>query len=94
MTNGHLLVTQLEATLEGLPIIVQVRTTQVDGKTYLWPDSNSNDYIHCPLLLERLSSYEVEMNYKKVIKSKKQLRRVLIFLTVSLQMFIAIMTFK
>ena len=71
---GHLLVTQLEVTLEGQPIDVRVRTTKVDGETYLWPDSNSKDYIHRPLLLEGLSSYEMAMDYKKAIKSKKAIK--------------------
>ena len=31
---GHLLVTQLEATLEGHPVDVHVRTTKVDGEMY------------------------------------------------------------
>ena len=70
---GHLLVTQREATLEGLPIDVWVRTNKVDGGTYLWSDSHSKDYMHHFLLLEGLSSYESAMNYKKVIKSKKEI---------------------
>ena len=42
-----------------------------DGETYLWPNSNSKDYIHTPLLLEGVSLYKLAMNNKKVIKSKK-----------------------
>ena len=71
--------TQLEATSEGRPIDVRVRTTKVDGDTYLWPDSNSNDYIHHLLLLEDVSLYELAMNYKKVIKSKKAIKESLEF---------------
>ena len=52
----HLLVSQLEATLEGNPVDVCVRTTKVNGETYFWPDSGSEDYIHCPTSLEGLCS--------------------------------------
>jgi hypothetical protein len=71
---GHLLLSQLEATLEGCPIDIRVRTTKVDGETYLWPDSNHDDHIHRPLLLEDMSSYELAMQYKKVIKSEKAIK--------------------
>ena len=62
---GYLLVTQLEATLEGLLINILFGTTKVVGETYLWPDSNSKDYIQHPLLLAGCSSYELAMNFKK-----------------------------
>ena len=65
---GHLLVTQLEATLEGHPVDVQVRTTKVDGETYFWPDSSSEDYIQRPTSIEGVCSYEVAMYDRKVLK--------------------------
>ena len=60
--------------MEGQPINLRIRTIKVDGETYLWPDSNKDDDIHRPLHLECLSSYEMTMNYKKVIKSKKDVK--------------------
>jgi hypothetical protein len=71
---GHLLVSQLEATLEGSPVDVHVRTTKVDGETYFWPDSSSEDYIHRPNALDGMCSYEMAMYYKKVVKSKSAVR--------------------
>jgi hypothetical protein len=70
----HLLVSQLEATLEGSPVDVCVRTTKVDGKTYFWPDSSSDDYIHHPNALDDMCSYEMAMYYKRVVKSKSAVR--------------------
>ena len=71
----YLLVTQLEATLEGHPVDVRVRTTKVDGETYFWPDLSSEDYIHRPTSLEGLCSYEVAMYYKKVLKPKNAIKK-------------------
>jgi hypothetical protein len=71
---GHLLLSQLEATLEGSPIDVRVQTTKVDGKTYFWPDSSSDDYIQHPNALDGMCSYEMAMYYKKVVKSKSAVR--------------------
>ena len=71
---GHLLVSQLEATLEGNPVDVRVRTTKVNGETYFWPDSSSEDYIHHPSSLNGLCSYEVAMHYKKVLKPKSAIK--------------------
>ena len=69
----HLLVNQLEDTLEGHLVDVQVRTTKVDGETYFWPDSSSKDYIHCTSCLQVRCSYEVATHYKKV-KSKNAIK--------------------
>ena len=71
---GHLLVSQVEATLEGNPVDVCVRTTKVDGETYFLPDSSSKDYTHWPTSLKGLCSYEVAMHYKKVLKPKHAIK--------------------
>lgn len=71
----HLLVTQLEETLEGHPVDVWVRTTKVDGETYFWPDLSSEGYIHRPTSLDGLCSYEVAMYYKKVLKPKNAIKK-------------------
>ena len=70
----NLLVSQLEATLEGSPIDVRVQTTKVDGETYFWPDSSSDDYIHCRNALDGMCSYVMAMYYKKVVKLKSAVR--------------------
>ena len=71
---GHLLVTQLDATLEGHPVDVRVRTTKVDGETYFWPDLSSEDYIHRSTSLNGLCSFEVAMYYKKVLQPKNAIK--------------------
>jgi hypothetical protein len=71
---GHLLVSQLEATLEGNPVNVHVRTTKVDRETYFWLNSSSEDYIHCPTSLKGLCSCEVAMHYKKVLKPQNAIK--------------------
>jgi hypothetical protein len=71
---GHLLVSHLEATLEGSPIDVRVRTTNLGGETYFWPDSSSEDYIHRPNALDGMCSYEMAMYYKKEVKLKSAVR--------------------
>ena len=56
---GHLLVTRLEATLEGNPVNVCVRTTKVDREMYFLPNSSSKDYIRDPTSLKGLCSYKM-----------------------------------
>ena len=72
---GHLLVTQLEVTLEGHPVDVRVRTTKVDGETYFQTDLSSEDYIHRPTSLKDLCSYKVTIYYKKVLKPKNAIKK-------------------
>jgi hypothetical protein len=42
---------------------------------YLWPNSSSEDYIHCPTSLQGLCSYEVVMYYKKVLKPQNAIKK-------------------
>ena len=45
----NLLVSQLDATLEGLPVDARIRRNKGrSGETVLWPDSSADVYIHCP----------------------------------------------
>ena len=45
----NLLVSQLDATLEGLPVDARIRRNKGrSGETVLWPDSSVDDYIHRP----------------------------------------------
>jgi hypothetical protein len=69
---SDLLVSQMEATLEGQDINVCIRSNKLpDGQFKSWADSLADDYIHCPLdeKFEMMSFYEMMQQYKKVFKS-------------------------
>ena len=63
-------VSQLEATLEGHPVDVHIRTSKFGDSFYVWLDSTSNKYVHCLTALEHKCVYEMTMEYKKILKSK------------------------
>ena len=67
---SHLLVSQLEATLEGDPVDICIRTSKFGNTSYIRPDSTRDDYIHRPPALERKCAYEMAMQYKKTLKSE------------------------
>ena len=71
---GHLLVSQLEATLEGQPTDCRIRSFKVDGQTHFYGDSASEDYIYRPKCLEDKCAYYMSMWYKKIRKSNKEAR--------------------
>ena len=75
---GHLLVSQLEATLEGNPIDCRVRSFKLNKKTYFYGDSTSDDYIHRPHNLEGECAYYMSMWYTKTKKSKKEINQYII----------------
>ncbi len=67
-----LLVSQMEATLEGQDINVLIRTNKLpDGQFISWADSLAVYYIYHPLgeNFEMMSIYEMTQQYKKVFKS-------------------------
>jgi hypothetical protein len=67
---SDLLVGQMEATLEGQDVNVHIRTSKLtNGQIESWPDSLTDDYIHCPdhQDFEHRSFYEVNRFYKKVL---------------------------
>jgi hypothetical protein len=69
---SDLLVSQMEATLEGQDINVWIRSNKLpDGQFKSWADSLADDYIHPPLgeKIEMMSFYEMTQQYKKVFKS-------------------------
>ena len=72
---GNLLVGQLEATLEGRPTDVRVRTNVLKGERIVWPDSSADDYIHRPNHedIDQLCSYELTMLYKKKYKQFREM---------------------
>ena len=43
---GNLIIGQLKATLEGLPVDVCIRVNIFKGEKTLWQDSSSDDYLH------------------------------------------------
>ena len=71
-----LLVSQLEAALEGREVNVRLRTNAFKGKSVTWQDSSADDYIHRPNNdeLEDACFYQMAMNYKKVFKTFKETR--------------------
>ena len=74
---SHLLVGQLEATLEGKPVDYRIRVNTFREKKVTWPDSTSDDYIHRPekCFLEKTCSYEFTMKYKKAFNTVAEVKR-------------------
>ncbi len=71
---SDLLVSQMEATLEGQDISVRIRTSKAPGgKFKCWLDSLADDYIHKPLQqeFENICYYDMTSKYKKIYKSHK-----------------------
>ena len=71
---GHLLISQLEATLEGNPIDCRLRSLKFNGRTHFYGDSTSADYIHRPICLEDKCACYISMWYTKSKKTKKEIR--------------------
>jgi hypothetical protein len=63
---GNLLDSQLEATFKGNLIDVHIRTFKLNVDSYLWQDSSSDNYLHCPRVIESKSAYEMVMYYTKL----------------------------
>ena len=67
----NLLVTQMEAVLEGQATMVRIRTSKIPGADVnCWPDSLADDYIHRPTnsKFEDICFYEMTSKYKKEYK--------------------------
>ena len=75
---GHLLISQLEATLEGNPTDCRLRSFKINGQTHFYGDSASEDYIYRPRCLEDKCAYYMSMWYKKTNKTKKEARESMI----------------
>ena len=62
--NSHefsdLLVTQMEATLEGQDTTVRIRSSKYEEKITTWPESLADDYLHRPIdnEFEQMCLYE------------------------------------
>ena len=73
----NLLVSQIDATLEGLPVDARIRKNKSkNGETVLWTDSSADDYIHRPNKtdFENISAYHYFSYYKKMFKTFKQMK--------------------
>ena len=72
--NSHefsdLLVTQMEATLEGQDTTVRIRSSKYEEKIITWPESLADDYLHRPIdnEIEQMCLYEMTSRYKKSFK--------------------------
>ena len=82
---ADLLIRQMEATIEGedVNVNVRIRSTVVEGEVKTYQDSSADDYIHRPNnrpielgkppdKLNEMCYYEMTMKYKKEFKSKKE----------------------
>lgn len=72
---SNLLVSQLEACLEGNPVDVRLRVNVHKKERIVWRDCLADDYIHRPTdaMFESMCSYEMVMRYKKKYMSFKQM---------------------
>jgi hypothetical protein len=70
---SDLLVTQMEATLEGHDITVRIRSSKYEENIITWPESLADDYLHRPVdnELEQMCFYEMTSLYKKSFKVAK-----------------------
>eukprot|EP00956_Cyclotella_meneghiniana_P030549 scaffold77192_cov37-Cyclotella_meneghiniana.AAC.3 len=66
---GSLLVTQMEATLEGADTDVRIRTNRWNGETVAWVDSSTDDY---PLHRPRTTKFENYCAYEQVMLFQKE----------------------
>ena len=71
---GHLLISQLEATLNGESTDFRIRSMTIDKQQHIYHDSTSEDYIYRPRQLEDKCSYYITMWYKKTTKSPKRIK--------------------
>ena len=72
----HLLITQLEDTLDDKAVNFTLRRTnkaKADGTVVQWPDSSSHDYVHRPKKLEDVCAYEFTEQYEKKFYSFKDM---------------------
>lgn len=71
-----LLITQMEATLDGQPVNHRIRVNELHGKKVAWSDSTTDDYLNRPDTedLDPLCFFEMTMKYTKIFKTKKQVR--------------------
>lgn len=72
---GHLLISQLEATLNGENTDFRIRTMTINKQQHIYHDSTSEDYIFRPRHLEDKCAYYMTMWYKKTTKSAKQIKQ-------------------
>jgi len=74
-STGNLLITQLEATLEGRNVDVRLRTNMLNSEKVIWPDSSADDYLHRPDddVFTTMCYYEYTMWYKKIYKTFREM---------------------
>jgi len=71
---SNLLVTQMEASLEGHNTMVRIRTSKIPGAgVNCWEECLADDYIHRPIIteFEDMSFYQMTSQYKKEYKKQK-----------------------
>ena len=73
---NNLLLTQLEAILDGKDVKVRIRSNKLCGEQMLWPDSPGFDYLERPkiCMFDEMCIYEFTMYFRKTFKSASQMR--------------------
>ena len=73
---NNLLLTQLEAILDGKDVKVRIRSNKLCGEQMLWPDSPGIDYLERPQMrmFDEMCIYEFTMYFRKTFKSASQMR--------------------
>ena len=72
---SDLLIGQLEAAVEGLPVDFRLRINRHKNRRIAWRDVLAHDYIHRPIesMFENMCAYEMSMKYEKKYLSFKQM---------------------
>jgi hypothetical protein len=70
---SDILVSQMEATLEGQDITVWIHSSKLEEKIITWPESLADDYLHRPIdkEFEQMCLYAMTSRYKKSFKVVK-----------------------
>ncbi len=72
---SDLLIGQLEAAVEGLPVDFRIRVNRHKNRRIAWRDVLAHDYIHRPIesMFENMCAYEMSMKYQKKYLLFKQM---------------------
>jgi hypothetical protein len=70
---SDILVSHIEATLEGQDVTVQIRSSKLEEKIITWPQSLADDYLHQPIdkEFEQMCLYAMTSCYKESFKLVK-----------------------
>ncbi len=71
---SDILVSPMEATLEGQGVTVQIRSSKSEEKIITWPESLADDYLHQPIAkeFEQMCLYAMTSLYYKRFKCRRR----------------------